>query len=63
MLLHPAIEVRLVNSMTLLDLLCAGKFLVFLDIDRHDDAPCEFFRNVTQALLFAHFRSSSLAVA
>jgi hypothetical protein len=42
MLVHPGIEVRLVDAMTLLDLFGARELLVFPDAVRHDDAPLEF---------------------
>ncbi|GCC47655.1 hypothetical protein chiPu_0032042, partial [Chiloscyllium punctatum] len=38
-LLHPGIEARLVDAMALLDFPCSGKFFVFPDAVRHDDAP------------------------
>src|SRR3954463_5453033 len=42
MLTHPAVEVRLIDAMTLLDFLGAREFFVFPDAVRHDDAPSIF---------------------
>jgi hypothetical protein len=44
MLAHPAVEMRLIDPMPLLDGPGARKLFVFSDAFGHDDAPSSFFR-------------------
>jgi hypothetical protein len=44
MVAHPAVEMRLIDPMPLLDGLGARKLLVFSDAFGHDDAPSSFFK-------------------